>query len=148
MLTANRRHLPRLHMMNPTASLPVSLGHPYGGLAECEGLLRLETLELVLEYQTRDSVLGIVKSGVREARIPRDQIASVTIEKGWFGTGTKIMIQTTRLKPVGDIPGMTQGRLVFGIASKDFPVAETLVADLKLDSSLPTKPAPLDTALD
>jgi hypothetical protein len=135
-------------MMNPMASLPVSLGHPYGGLAECEGLLRLEALDLVLEYQTRDSMLGIVKSGVREARIPRDQIASVTIEKGWFGTATKILIQTTRLKPVGDIPGMTQGRLVFGVAHKDRPVAETLVADLQLDGSPPPKPAQLDTGLE
>jgi hypothetical protein len=134
--------------MNPIASLPVSLGHPYGGLAECDGLLRLEAVDLVLEYQTRDAVVGFVKSDVREARIPRDQIASVTIEKGWLGTSTKVVIQTTRLKPVGDIPGVTQGRLVLRVASRDCPAAESLISDLQLDGSPPPKPAPLDTGLD
>ncbi len=48
------------------SALPVSLGSPYGGLAVCDGLMRLEEQALVLEYQSKDAVLGILKSDVRE----------------------------------------------------------------------------------
>ncbi len=72
----------------------------------------------------------------------------MTIQKGWFGFGTKVVIQTTRMQPVAGIPGMTQGRLVLGVAQKDLLAAERLVADLRLDDSPSPKPAPLETGLD
>ena len=103
--------------------LSVSIGLPSAlPLAKCQGLLRIEDGDLVLEYQTTDAVVGILKSQVREVRIPRDMLSSVTIRKeGLFGFGTKVVIHATRLQPVPgtDIPGMTQGRLVLDVARED-----------------------------
>jgi hypothetical protein len=125
----------------------VSIGFPSVlPLANCEGLLRIEDGDLVLEYQTKDAVVGILKSSVREARIPRDMLASVTIRKeGFFGFGTKVVIHTTRMQPVPgtDIPGMTQGRLVLDVGREDAQAAEKLVADLGLEDSTSSKAARL-----
>ncbi len=136
-------------LMSPVS---VSIGFPSVlPLAKCEGLLRIEDGDLVLEYQTKDAVVGILKSNVREARIPRDMLASVTIRKeGWFGFGTKVVIHTTRMQPVPgtDIPGMTQGRLVLDVARENAPAAEKLVADMGLGDSTSSKAARLDTGLD
>jgi hypothetical protein len=121
-------------LMSP---VPVSIGFPWLlPLAQCVGLLRLEDGDLVLEYQTKDALLGILKAHVREARIPRDMLVSLTIRKqGLFGCNTKVVIHTTRMQPVPgtEIPGMTQGRLVLDVAREDVPAAEKLVADLGLD---------------
>src|SRR5208283_3013957 len=116
----------------PMSVVPVSLGSHYRGLAESSGLLRDVGGDLILEYQSRDAVVGILKSEVRQARIPRDLIASLTIETGWFGIGAKVVIQTTSMQPIADVPGMSQGRLVLGVAQKDRPAAERLIADLNL----------------
>jgi hypothetical protein len=132
--------------------VPVSMGFPWLlPLAECVGLLRLEDGDLVLEYQTKDALLGILKSHVREARIPRDMLASVTIRtEGFFGFNTKVVIHTTRMQPVPgtEIPGMTQGRLMLDVARENVPAAEKLVADLGLEDSTSSKAARLDTGLD
>jgi hypothetical protein len=120
-------------------------------LTNCEGLLRLEDGDLVLEYQTKDGVLGILKSNVREARIPRDLLASVTIRtEGLFGFNTKVVINTTRMQPVpgAEIPGMTQGRLMLHVPREYVSAAEKFVADLGLDDSTSSKAARIDTGLD
>jgi len=128
--------------------VPVSLGSHYQGLAESSGLLRDEGGDLVLEYQSRDAVVGILKSGVREARIPRDMIASVTIETGWFGLGAKVVIQTTSMQPIADVPGMNRGRLVLAIAMENRPAAERLIAGLGLPGPSSGKAAQVDTGLE
>ncbi len=134
------------------STVPVSLSYPTNfPLARCEGLLRIEDGDLFLEYQTKDAILGILKSAVREVRIPRDVLESVQIrKKGLFGFGTKVVIHSTRLQPVPgtDIPGMTHGKLVLDVARPNTPAAERLVAELGLDSSRSAKPAWADTGLD
>jgi hypothetical protein len=130
-------------------AVAVSLGSQYGGLAECEGLLHDEGDHLVLEYQIKEAVFGgILKSDVREARIPRDTISSVMLRKTWLGLKTELVIQTTRMAPVGDVPGMSQGQLVLGVSEKDRPAAEKFVADLRLPDPSAAKPARDDTGLD
>ncbi|MGO9464461.1 MAG: hypothetical protein ACLQIB_46875 [Isosphaeraceae bacterium] len=128
--------------------VPVALPSHYQGLAESSGLLRDDGGDLVLEYQSKDAVVGILKSGVRQARIPRDMIASVAIEIGWFGLGTKVVIQTTSMQPIADVPGMDRGRLVLGVARKDRASAERLAAALSLPGPDSGKPAQFDTGLE
>jgi len=126
----------------------VSLGSHYQGLAESSGLLREDGGDLVLEYQSQDAVVGILKSGVRQARIPRDLIASATIKRGWFGIGTKLVIQTTSMQPIAVVPGMIQGRIVLGIGQKDLPEAERLIAGLNLPGAFSPKGPQIDSGLE
>ena len=133
-------------------SAPIAVTLPsFWPFTNCEGLLRVDDGDLVLEYQTKDGVLGIVKSKVREARLPRDLLASVTIRTdGLFGFNTNVFINTTRMQPFlgAEIPGMTHGRLVLHVAREYVPAAEKFVADLGLDDSTSSKAGRIDTGLD
>jgi hypothetical protein len=112
-------------------------------------VLRDEGDHLVLEYQIKESFIGdLLGSKVREARNPRDTISSVTLRKTWFGLKTELVIQTTRMRPVGDVAGMSPGRLVLAVAETDLPAAKKLVADRRLPSPTSDKPAPDDAVVD
>jgi hypothetical protein len=129
--------------------VPVSLGEQFGGLAQCEGMLRYEGEHLILEYQSKEALFGgVLKSKVQEARIPRDIVSSVTLEKTWLGLKAELVIQTTRMAPVGNVPGMSKGRLVLGVAVRDRPAAEQLVADFGLPGGVAAKSAAFDTGLE
>jgi hypothetical protein len=112
-------------------AVPFELGDVYQGFASGNGLIRAEDQHLCLEFQVQDAVVGLIKSGVTQLRIPIDDLASVALEKRWFGLFTEIVIQVSRMESVKDFPGMTQGRLVLGIARRDRPAAAKLIADLQ-----------------
>ncbi len=113
-------------MMN---AVPFSL-EVYGGLGECDGLLKNEHKSLLLEFQTRDSVAGILKSDVKRVQIPLTDLASVRLTRGWLGMnwlGVKLIIQTSNLETLQEVPGMSQGRIELSIARKDIEDAELFV---------------------
>ena len=48
-------------------TIPISLGEIYEGLAKSHGLIRDEGDNLCLEFQVQDSLVGLIKSGVKQA---------------------------------------------------------------------------------
>src|SRR5262249_8354394 len=117
--------------------VPFSIGDLYGGLGECHGLLRDEGENLYFEFQTQDSLAGVIKSPVREVRVPVKDLVSVTLTKGWLGTtwlGVTIVIQAARLETLKEVPGTSQGRVELSIARKDREAADRLVANLHEDA--------------
>ena len=114
-----------------TDALPFTVSELYAGLGECHGLLRDDDDHLTLEFQVQDSLAGVLKSKVRHVQIPLDQVVSLTLTKGWLGTswlGVKVVIQTSRLETLQDVPGASQGRVELSIARKDIEAAEMFVA--------------------
>jgi len=111
-------------------AVPISLGEMYEGFANCHGLVRDEGDHLCLEFQMQDSLVGLVKSGIKEVRIPLADLASVALERHWFGLATNLVIQVSRMDSVKDVPGMSQGRLALGVARKDREAAAKFVAEL------------------
>jgi hypothetical protein len=112
-------------------TVPFELGEVYQGFASGNGLMRAEDQHLCLEFQVQGSLVGLIKSGITQLRIPIADLASVTLEKRWFGLCTNMVIQVARMEAVKDFPGMTQGRLVLGIARRERPGAAKLIADLQ-----------------
>lgn len=51
--------------------------------------------DLILELEVKDGFFGMLKSGVREVRIPFDDLADLELHKGWFST--KLCIRTRRM---------------------------------------------------
>lgn len=108
----------------------------YAGFGQSNGLLRDEGDDLVLEFQNKDKIAGIIKSGVRQVRVPLNDLVSVTITKGWLGgrwMGVTIVLQAARMETLQDVPGMRQGRVELSVASKDRDAAERFVAGLHQD---------------
>jgi hypothetical protein len=114
-------------MMN---TVPVKLPDMYEGLASCHGLIRDEGDQLSLEFQVQDGVLGVFKSGIRQVSIPLAELASVSLQRTWFGLCNRLVIQVAHMDRVKDVPGMTQGRITLGIARKDREAARQFVDDL------------------
>ncbi len=105
----------------------------FGGLGQCDGLLRDEGKQLAMEFQIKDTVAGLIKTNVRKVQIPLKDLVSVTLTKGWLGTswlGVKIVLQAARMDILQDIPAMNQGRVELSVARKDRDLAEKFVADL------------------
>ncbi len=103
----------------------------FGGLGECHGILRDEGTHLTFEFQVTDAVAGFLKSGVKEVRVPLEDLISVSLRKGWFRT--KIIVQAARMEVLQDLPGMTQGRVELSIERPYRDAAQNLVTGLYQD---------------
>jgi hypothetical protein len=124
-------------------TVPFTLDSAWAGFGQGEGLLRDEGTHLCLEYQLKDAVVGVIKGGLKQVRIPLKDLVSVTLTQGWFGqkwAGVKIVIQAARMDVLQDMPSASQGRIELGISAKDHEAAEKLVADLHQDEEKVTEP--------
>lgn len=111
-------------------SIPFTLPDLYASLAEGNGLLRVEEDSLVLEYQVKDSVIGILKSSLKELRIPLREISSIRFVKKLIKS--RLFIKTHRMNTLAKFPGSEQGELKLYINRKNRKAAEELVSELEL----------------
>jgi hypothetical protein len=114
--------------LNP--SVPVTLGDSWGGLASNAGLLRLEGDTLVLEFETKDGVLEVLKSGAKRYDLPLTEVEACQWHRGWFGG--KIELSVRSMNALEGIAGAAQGRVTLGVARKDRDRAFGLVANVEL----------------
>ncbi|HEY3862710.1 MAG TPA: hypothetical protein VGO59_12565 [Verrucomicrobiae bacterium] len=112
--------------MKPT--VPFELDNAFW-FAETEGILSADEAGLNLEFRTSDSVIGIIKSDVRQVTLPMDSIAAVIFKKGIFES--RIIIRVSQMRAAADIPGFQQGELALSISRKHRPAAEELVASIQ-----------------
>lgn len=118
-------------------SVPFSIDL-YAGFGQCDGLLRDEGTHLALEFQTKDTLAGILKTSVQQVRIPLKDLVAVTLTKGWFGaswSGVKIVLQAARMETLQNVPGMSQGRVELTVARDHRKAAEQLVYGLYQEAS-------------
>src|SRR5687768_16498054 len=102
-------------------ALPFTFDEVYHGLATCQELIRNEGDHLAVEYQVEDAIVGVLRSGVKETRIPLANIAGIELRKTWFGLCSDLVLQLDRMEPVENVPGMKQGRLTLAVARADRP---------------------------
>ncbi|MEQ8767556.1 MAG: serine/threonine-protein kinase [Planctomycetota bacterium] len=88
----------------------------YEGFAEAGGVLHVEKEGLCLEYRVTDGILGILKSEVKELRIPYTELTEVFPARGLLG-GPKLVIQLRSLKALGLLPNR-DGRVRLGFARR------------------------------
>jgi hypothetical protein len=110
--------------------VPFVLDDIYGGLAETRGLISNEGDRLRLQFQTQDSIVGVVKSNLAQIDIPMADVASVRFNSSWFGLSNCLHIQITRLDLLQSLPGSTQGRLHLKVARADRVFAEKFASEL------------------
>jgi hypothetical protein len=115
-------------LLNP--SVAVTLENSWAGLASNTGLLRLEGDSLVLEFETKDGVLQLLKSGVKRIALPLTEVEACQWKPGWFGG--KIELSVRSLAALDGIAGAAQGRVTLGVSRKDRDKAFGLVASVEL----------------
>ena len=90
-------------------SIPVKFPEIYEGFADAEGVLRISSDALALEYQVKDNLIGVVKSDVKAAVIPFERIDEVDFRSNFIWT--RLNIRVDSLQVVEDVPGAKQGKI-------------------------------------
>jgi hypothetical protein len=114
--------------LNP--SVPVTMESSWAGLASNSGLLRLEADTLILEFETKDDVLQMLKSGVKRVAVSLAEVDACRWKPGWFGG--KIELSVRSMSVLTGIAGASQGRVALGVARKDRDKALGLVSNVEL----------------
>lgn len=117
-------------MDTSTYIVPFTLAQSDNFLTESSGLLRLEGRTLVMEYQTRDAVMGVIKSGVKEIRLDLADLQSISFKKGLFSNTLKL--QSRVMRTFEKVPGSQHGMLELAIKRGDRQTAEYLVSAANL----------------
>jgi hypothetical protein len=102
----------------------------YDFVAEGRGLLKDEGDYLTLEFQQQDLWIGVFKSAVQSIRIPVNEVVSLELGKGWLGAYSlcvPLVLQTTNIERLDNLPPSSQGRVQLKIARKDIEAAERFV---------------------
>jgi hypothetical protein len=118
---------------DPVRSVPFTISSLFAGLGQCHGIVYDEGDSLRFEYQIKDSISGILKSSVKQVRIPVQQIISVDLVKGWLGSmraGVKIVLQGASLDSLKDLPGMNQGKIELCVSKANTTLAQEFVDGL------------------
>lgn len=120
-------------MTLPCPSLPFSFANVYEGFAKAQGILRVDENALTLEFEIKDNLFGVLKSGIKEVIIPIQYIESVTLNKSWLRTALIVRVQS--LKILSHIPKHNQGQLWLYISWKDRDIASKFASFLRLKIS-------------
>jgi hypothetical protein len=118
-------------MINNRIRLPVTIDDLYGGFVVMNGLLRLEKDSLIVEYQTKDNILGgVFKSQPKEARIPLRNLSEVIFKKNWFSAS--LLLKAYSLTDLAHFPNAEDGMAKFKIKRKHRNDAANLASSLNL----------------
>ena len=114
--------------MFETGHVPFTLPETYHGLAETEGLVWFENDALNMELETKDGILGLVRSGVKSFKIHLREIESTRFEKKLFRT--RLTIQANSMAVLDGIPGTKPGEFQLRFKKKHREAAANLASAL------------------
>ena len=124
------RELGESHLGAPGADRSARFTIPelYQGLAQATGLLQMQDDTLLLEFETKDSVFGALKSGVREVRVPFSEIASVRLERQFWNS--RLILRGHRLKCFESVPGHEGGQIKLTLNKNSRAAGERIAREL------------------
>lgn len=111
------------------SSLPFSIP-VYARMAKADGLLRLEGSTLVLEFQIQDRALGLLKSDLKELRLPVSEIERLELKTGWFSR-PRLCVQTETMRVSRQIPGSQHGEFELTIDAGHQLAARHLISSIE-----------------
>ena len=111
-------------------TVPFTIRNVFEGFAETEGILSVDGTDLKLEFQTTDAVVGLLKSGVREVRLPLDGVEEIAFRKGWFGCS--LVVRVSEMRGASEVPNFKQGEFVLSISKKHSQAAADMVSSVQI----------------
>lgn len=101
------------------------------GLTRADGLINYSEKEgFCIEFETKDSILGIIKSSVKQVVLYWNDIASVEVKKKWFSA--EIRIRATSMQSFRDLPSESAAVFVAKIKKEYLEQALSLRSELLL----------------
>ncbi|MEO8649746.1 MAG: hypothetical protein ABI539_11330 [Acidobacteriota bacterium] len=140
---------PLLHNMQGFTSVPFKTESAHG-LSQVNGVAKFSHAGLVLEFESK--LFGIISNGVKEVRLPRDEILDIKFRKGLLKRSAKIEIRTKTMASLVELPN-NEGKLILKIIRDDLERAQAAVSDLQkamdeADASAPPPRTPVSQLFD
>ena len=127
--------------MKTFISVPFKISDANYGLAPVEGMAKFSAAGIVLEFEAK--ILGLMKTGVKEVRIPAAEILDVKLKSGAFDTkvekifGSKIEIRLNNFATLSEVPNK-DGKITLKILRADRDLAEKALQMLDRNKSQPS----------
>ena len=102
------------------------------GLSQTNGLAKFSAAGIILEFESK--FLGLVSKGIKEVRLPLDELLDVKFRKGIMKRGAKIEIRLRSMTKLRELPNQ-EGKIVLKITVADWEMARDAVARLDKDSA-------------
>lgn len=133
--------------MNSFISVPFKTE---SGLSQIDGIGKFSSAGIVLEFESK--LFGIIKGGVKEIRLPLDDLLDVKFRKGFFRLGARIEIRLKSFAQLSELPN-SNGKITLKFARDDFERARDAVASLQKNlnehrESLPPTHTPVSRLFD
>ena len=100
------------------------------GFTSVNGVAKFSAAGVVLEFESK--LLGLIGSGVKEVRLPKDEILDVKFRKGFFKRLAKIEIRMKSFGKLAELPNKN-GKLTLKLVHDDFDRAQSAVEQLQRD---------------
>lgn len=94
-------------------------GSQTGGFKTVDGMAKISRAGVVIEFEAK--IFGIMKTGIKEVRIPLNEIEEVRVVKKFFKHTFEIWLNNFRT--LSEIPNK-DGRVILQISKDDRPRAE------------------------
>ena len=120
------------------------------GFSHVNGVAKFSSAGVVLEFESK--LLGLISTGIKEARLATGEILDVKFKKGVFKRGAKIEIRTKSMTALSSLPN-SEGKMILNIQAVDFERARDAVAQLDRDlaehtAQLPPTHTPVSVLFD
>ena len=100
------------------------------GLTSVNGVAKFSAAGVVLEFESK--LFGLIGGGVKEVRLPIDEILDVKFRKGFFKRLAKIEIRMKIFGKLAELPNKN-GKLTLKLVYDDFDRAQSAVEHLQKD---------------
>lgn len=98
------------------------------GMTETSGMLSLEEGKLLLEYQTIDAILGVLKSGIKVVEISLSELSSANVEQKLWSA--ELVLQGKNMRVFSNVPGARQGQLRAKLNRQSITAAKQLIEQI------------------
>lgn len=104
-------------MYAPHIILPFKADEVYAGMAETQGMLQVHKQGLLLEFQTKDAIFGLVKSKVKKLEISLGELADVELRTRFWKS--QLLLHINNMKTLNKFPAAQEGVIKLHIKRKD-----------------------------
>lgn len=115
--------------MNLSSTLPIR-SDIYDGLGVLEGLVQTTATHLIVEFQTSDGLLGVIKSQPKRLEIPITAISSIRYYQGFMWLFPRIEIELSDFELLSRFPVKSAGAIQLGVRFANRARARALAASL------------------
>ncbi len=97
-------------------------------LSDTQGMISLEDDKVIVEYQTADALIGLLKTSVKVIEVPLEGVIGARLEQKLWST--EFILQGKNMRSLGNLPGASRGSMRVKIARGSTNAANQLVEQI------------------